>query len=162
MNGRAPFPDLVLRPMTAEDMDAVVAAYRELSPQSVYRRFFTLIADPAPLVRRQLAIVDHRDHEVLVVLDGGSIVAVAQWDRAREDPTRADVAVVVVDSWQHRGLGSVLMRALAGDAHRHGVAVLTADVLSDNPAGLGLAARQHPARVDMAGPETAFRFDLAS
>ena len=162
MNGRPPFPDLVLRAVTPEDLDALVATHRRLSPETIYRRFFTLTPDPAPLVRRHLGLVDHEDHEALVVLDGDRIVAVAQWDRARDHPDEADVAVVVEDAWQHRGLGTALVRALAGDAHRHGIGVLTAGVLSDNRAGLGLATRQRPAQVDLDGPETSFRFDLAS
>ena len=162
MNGRPPFAELVLRPVTPEDLDALVATHRRLSPETVYRRFFTLTPDLAPLVRRHLALVDHEDHEALVVLDGDRIVAVAQWDRAREHAGRAEVAVVVEDDWQHRGLGTALVRALAGDAHRHGVDVLTAGVLSDNRAGLGLAARQRPVQVTLDGPETSFRWDLAS
>jgi ribosomal protein S18 acetylase RimI-like enzyme len=162
MNGRQPFPELVMRPVDPADVDAIVATHRRLSPQSIYRRFFTLMPDPASLVMHHLALVDHRDHEALVVLDGDQVVAVAQWDRAQEHPEEADVAIVVDEAWQHRGLGTALMRALAGDAHRHGVDTLTASVLSDNRAGFRLANHNRPAKVDIDGPEVSFRFDLAS
>ena len=70
MNGRLPFPELTLRVVDSSDLEAVIATYRGLSPQSMYRRFFTLMPDPAPLVQRQFSMLDHRDHEALVVLDG--------------------------------------------------------------------------------------------
>ena len=162
MNGRQPFSDLVMRTVTPNDADAIVAAHRRLSPQSLYRRFFTMTPDPSPLVRRHLALVDHRDHEALVVLDGTQVVAVAQWDRLQGSPGEAEVAIVVDDAWQHRGLGSALMRALVGDAHRHGVDTISASVLSDNRAGFRLANHNGPAAVEIDGPEATFRFDLAS
>ena len=69
MNGSQPFPELVLRPVEVGDADAIVATFRGLSDTSLYRRFFTLMPDPSPLVLKHLALVDHHDHEALVVLD---------------------------------------------------------------------------------------------
>jgi GNAT superfamily N-acetyltransferase len=153
MNGREPFPELTLRVVDEGDVDAIVTAYRSLSPQNIYRRFFTLMPDPAPLVERHLSLVDHHDHEALVVLDGSLVVGVAHWDRANCCPDEAEVAITVTEPWQHRGLGRVLIRALAGDAHRHGIETLTATVLSDNRPALGLAAHNHPSGVTVDGPE---------
>jgi L-amino acid N-acyltransferase YncA len=161
MNGREPFPDLLLRPATERDLTAIVATYRRLSRESLYQRFFTLMPDPTDLVARQLALVDHRDHESLVVLDGDQVVAVAQWDRDRAQRDAAEVAVTVEDAWQHRGLGRALVRALVGDAHRHGVATITASVLSANRSGLGLASGLSPALVGTDGPETHFLYAVA-
>ena len=162
MNSREPQPQLQVRSYEPGDRVAVLDAFRHLSAQSLYRRFFTLMPDPAPLVEPLLARVDHRDHEVLVVFDGDEVVAVAQWDRDAADAARAEVAVTVADAWQHRGVGGALMRMLAGDAHRHGVASLSANTLSENRPALELAARSHPARAVIDGTETNFTFLLAS
>jgi len=162
MNGREPFPDLVVRPVTADDHDGIVASLRRLSPQSTYRRFFTLVPDPEPFVTRHLALVDHLDHEAYVVLDGDDVVAVGQWDRLNASPDEAEMAVTVEDGWQRVGLGRALTRMLAADAHRHGVETLSANILTDNGPALGLASRMHPATVALDGAETHFTFPLAS
>jgi L-amino acid N-acyltransferase YncA len=162
MNGRAPYPELVLRTVDRGDLDAVAAAYRSLSTRSLYQRFFTVMPDPTPLVARHLASVDHHDHEALVVEAAGRVVAMAQWDRSSADQQQAEVAIVVVDAWQRRGLGRALTRALAASAHREGITTLVASVLSDNRAGTALASGFEPAGTGLDGSETHYRFPLAS
>jgi GNAT superfamily N-acetyltransferase len=151
-----------MRPVTPVDALALVEIFSGLSPDSYYRRFFTLSPAPIPVVARHLARVDHRDHEAILVLEAGSIVAVAQWDRALDHQGEAEVAVVVVDRWQHRGLGTALIRALAGDARRHQVKTLTARVLTDNRAAVKLARAQQPSARRIDGSEMTFHFALAS
>jgi RimJ/RimL family protein N-acetyltransferase len=162
MNGREPFPRLALRPVEPADLPAIALAYRHLSRQSLYQRFFTLMPDPTPLVARHLAQIDHLDHEGFVVLDGDDVIGMAQWDRRAGQPDEAEVAITVVDAWQRQGLGRALVRVLAGDAYRHGIATLTAEVLTENRAAAGLAASQHPTTTGMAGTETRYVFPLAS
>ena len=161
MNGREPFPELELRPVRSEDCEAVVSMFQGLSPHSLYMRFLTLMPDPTPLVVRHLSLVDQRDHGALVVLDGDDVVAISQWDRSNAGGP-AEIATTVADEWQHRGLGRALARAVAGDAHRHGVDFLTARVLSENRAAQGLAVGQRPAATKFDGTETSFTFELAS
>ena len=162
MNGRLPFPELTLRVVDSSDLEAVIATYRGLSPQSMYRRFFTLTPDPAPLVQRQFSMLDHRDHEALVVLDGDEVVGIAQWDRLDCCADQAEIAITIAEGWQRRGLGRVLIRALAGDAYRHGIDTLTATVLAENRPALGLAAKNRPSTVHFDGPEAHLVFKAAS
>lgn len=91
MNGRDPFPELAMRPVTAADLAAIVDALGHLSRQSLYQRYFTAVSDPTRLVTTHLALVDHRDHEAFVVLDGPTIVAIAQWDRLAARSDEAEV-----------------------------------------------------------------------
>ena len=162
MNGRAPFADLEMRAVNADDVDAVVASFHRMSDRSLYYRFLTGTPDPAPLVKAHMGLVDGRDHGALAVFDDGEIVAIAHWDRDRDRRDEAEVSISVEDRWQHRGLGRALIRAVAGDAHRHGVEVLTARVLAENSAARGLAVHQEPVETAFDGAETEFRFDLAS
>jgi GNAT superfamily N-acetyltransferase len=161
MNGRPPFPELVVRPIESGDADAIVATFRGLSDTSLYRRFFTLMPDPAPLVLKHLALVDHHDHEALVVLDRGRVVAVAHWDRSPRLVDEAEIAITVDDAWQRRGLGTALVRALAASARPHGITTLTANTLTENRPALRLAQRHRPDEVQVDGPEAQFRFTLA-
>ncbi len=162
MNGREPFPDLVMRPVDTNDLAAIIDAFRRLSPGSFYHRFFTITPDPTTLVTSHVARVGDRDHRALVVLDGDRVVATAQWDRARLNPEEAEIAVTVDDAWQHRGLGRVLTRALASDAHGHGIATLSASVLAENHPARALALRNGPTTVSTDGPWARYTFKLAS
>lgn len=51
---------------------------------------------------------------------------------------------------------------MAGNAYRHGVVTLVASVLTENRDARGLARRQQPTSVTLDGPQTMYRFDLAS
>jgi GNAT superfamily N-acetyltransferase len=71
---------------------------------------------------------------LLVTLTGGEAEEILGMARYDVDPaTRlADIAFVVRDDWQGRGLGTLLMRRMAGVARARGLAGFTADVLSSN------------------------------
>jgi len=154
---------LEVRPAGPEDAERVRRFFLRLSPESVYRRFFTLFPAPPPQLLRYLAAPETEDHETLAALDGEEIVALASWDRRVPAGDEAELAILVEDAWQHRGLGQALMKMLTAEAARHGVAVLTASVLSDNQPARRLAvAMARPENVEMDGPETFYRYRVAS
>jgi GNAT superfamily N-acetyltransferase len=76
--------------------------------------------------------VDHEDREAIVALDGDDIVAVARYAISPLNPDEADVAVLVVDDWQHRGLGRQLTGELEQFAVARGVQVFNATTLRSN------------------------------
>ena len=78
--------------------------------------------------------VDYKDHFVWVMTEGreGPVVADARFVRDENDPTVAEVAFIVGDDYQGRGIGSFLMSALAVAARGDGVRRFTARVLADN------------------------------
>jgi GNAT superfamily N-acetyltransferase len=163
VNGRDPFPELAVRAVEAEDVVRLARAFARLSPDTVYRRFFTLMPRPAPELLRRLAVVDHDTREGLAVLDGDEIVALASWDRPVPHAAEAEVAVLVEDAWQHRGLGRALVRMLAGRARRQGIERFTATLLSDNRAALHLAATSGAPRwTERAGPEATVEIPLVA
>jgi len=68
---------------------------------------------------------------VIKVEDREKIIAVARYDLDR--PTNmAEVAVVVEDKWQNKGLGSFLLKYLAQIARSRGILGFTAEVMPDN------------------------------
>src|SRR5262245_11220133 len=125
---------LRLRAPTRDDADALLAFFRNLSEESLYRRFHGV-----PAVRPQLVepYLDGDDRETgslvgTLVRDGSErIVAIATWIRLRE-PTVAEVAFAVEDALQGRGLGTRLLEELAATAAAAGVADFVAEVLPDN------------------------------
>lgn len=162
MNGRSPFPQLVLRHPTCADVEPIVDSFERSSPETVYRRFFTPVPRLRATVARIVASADGINHSVLVVLDGDDVIATAQWDRLGDEPDTAEVAIAIEDSWQHRGLGTVLMRALVGDAYRHGVTRISANVLADNRAARRFAHELGPADKHFDGTEMRYVYAIAS
>ncbi|QEC47152.1 GNAT family N-acetyltransferase [Baekduia soli] len=139
----AQLPEIVLRPIRPDDKDALVAGLGRLSDRSVYERFLS----PKPrLSRSELAYlteIDGHDHHALVAVlarSPGVIVAVGRWVREADAPQRAEVAVVVADDLQGRGVGRRLGAALAQAGAERGVEAFIATMLPSNTAAQRLMA----------------------
>jgi GNAT superfamily N-acetyltransferase len=126
------------RPVRPDDADRLLRLHGRLSPATIYRRFFSPVMRPSPTMLRHLATVDHDNREALVAVVADEIVGVARYDRVAGDPSRAEVAVVVEDAWQHHGVAHWLLLSLAALARARGIEAFTATVLADNDEVLGL------------------------
>lgn len=133
-----------LRELHAGDEEALRRLFFRLSPATVRLRFLQPVETPSPRVLHYLADVDHDRRQAIAAVVDGEVVGVARYDRFRDAPDRAEVAVVVEDAWQGRGVGKVLLNALARDARDHGVASLTATVMGENRRMLSIARRLAP------------------
>ena len=124
---------LHLRPVLPGDNERTTNGPVEFSSETLYRRFQTP-RNPTRSLMRYLFEVDYIHHFVWVMTDGfdGPVVADARFVRDEIDPTVAEVAFIVGDAYQGRGIGTFLMGALAVAADYHGVQRFTARVLSDN------------------------------
>src|SRR3954468_14577670 len=120
---------LRVRPLDpASDEPRLLAMCPSISPQSLYQRFFTSFRRlPAPLLALLLD-VDHDRREALVALDGDEIVAVARYALLPDRQDEADVSILVVDSWQRRGLAARLLQLLDERAAVHGIRTFVATV----------------------------------
>jgi protein lysine acetyltransferase len=124
---------LYLRPVLPGDNARTISGPVQFSTETLYRRFQTTKA-PTPSLMAYLFEVDYVDHFVWVMTDGpdGPVVADARFVRDYHDPTTAEVAFIVGDLYQGRGIGSFLMDAVAVAAAAGGVRTFTARVLTDN------------------------------
>jgi len=155
---------LTVREITINDIERLRRMFNRLSPDSVYRRFFSPIHEPSRTALLWLTSVDHGTREALVALDGDEIVAVARYD-GRADRNTAEIAVTVEDDWQHRGVGQRLTKRLAKRAIDHGIESFELVVQPDNRAALGLLRKLSPdASVRFDGGEYAasVRLDAAT
>jgi RimJ/RimL family protein N-acetyltransferase len=124
---------LVARSLGPEERSAVEAVFEGLSEES-RRAYF---AGPKPkLSEHDLAVltaVDHRDHEALVALErSGRPVAIVRYIRDADDSKVAEVAFMVSDKWQSRGVGTVLTQILASRARAQRIERFRATVLASN------------------------------
>ena len=113
-----------IRPLCPQDAPALATAVERLSALSRYRRFHSALPRLTDEMITYFTEIDHHDHEALVAVlpgTGGIIVGVARFIRDPAHPDTAEVAVVVADSWQRRGLGTVLLRRLARRANEVGI-----------------------------------------
>jgi GNAT superfamily N-acetyltransferase len=136
-------PDTLVRPLQPDDTQRLHRLFARLSPETVVRRFFTLMPKLTDPLVRILTRVDHDIHEALVVIVADEIVALASYHRSPTDPSVADVAVLVEDAWQHHNIGHRLMGQLTELARSRGITTFHADVLSDNRAAAGLITRMN-------------------
>ena len=128
-----------LRRLEQQDGARLIRLFFRLSPESVYRRFMSPIPHPYRPELERLLDVDHRDREALAALSSdGEVIGVARYFRDAQHPDVAEIAIVVEDRWQRRGLGRALTRRLAAVARRRGIAWFHADMLGDNRAAVRL------------------------
>ena len=132
-----------MRPIRADDAPRLVALYDHLSRDTRYGRFFSVMQRLPPDWARFHADVDYESRLALVVEspdDPDTLIAVARYEPAGE-PGAAEVAFVVQDGWQDRGLGTVLFSELLAAAQLNGIRRFRAWVLADNRRMLDLIAR---------------------
>ena len=122
-----------LRPIRSEDAAALTPLYDRLSPESAYQRFFTVMRRLPPDWARILAGVDH-DRNAAIVADGSRRRASSRSRATACSPgaDEAEIALVVEDGWQRRGLGTILLSALLDHAGSRGITRFLAYVLADN------------------------------
>jgi RimJ/RimL family protein N-acetyltransferase len=137
-------PELLIRPITPADKDALVAGLGRLSDRSVYQRFLS----PKPRLTsselRYLTEVDFVDHYALVAVLARCpdlVAGVGRWVRSAEAPGDAEIAIVIADDLQGRGVGTQLGTALAAAARERGVRRFTATMLPTNRAAHRLFAK---------------------
>jgi len=125
-----------MRPIDSDDKDRLAAGVAALSPESAYGRFLTGKSSLTPTELRYLTEVDGVDHIALVVIDAdGDFIAVGRIVRHQDRPDTAELAVVVCDDWQRRGIGRTLTRELT---LRSGVDRVSGTMLATNRAALAL------------------------
>jgi acetyltransferase len=128
---------VALRPLRRSDRAALLRVLEQLSLESRLNRFLAPIGTPSESLLAQLAHVDEHDRLgclVLVEEAGESVpIAVAHSFRAA-DSRAAELALAVADDFQRRGVGTLLLRALALVARRHGVDRFTGQLRAENGA----------------------------
>jgi GNAT superfamily N-acetyltransferase len=136
---------VMIRPIRADDKRMLTDGLRRLSDESVQRRFLTPKRSFSSTELRYLTEINAVDHVALVAEDptdrARPLLAVGRFVRLAEDPEAAEIAIVVWDDWQGRGLGSLLGGHLAHAARNRGIKRFTATMAADNRPALRLMAK---------------------
>jgi len=132
---------LTIRPIRPEDEPMMVAFHQSLSERSVYLRYFHMMNVGQRTTHERLkgiCFIDY-DREMALVAErpqagaglGREIVGVGRLTRKR-GVNEAELAVLISDVFQRRGLGTELVRRLIDIARKEKVERLTADILAEN------------------------------
>ncbi|MCF6377602.1 bifunctional GNAT family N-acetyltransferase/acetate--CoA ligase family protein [Nocardioides KLBMP 9356] len=121
-----------IRPMQPDDRELLVDFYSRVSDQSKYYRFFSPMPELSDRDLDRFTQVDHRDRVALILLVAGHMIAVGRYDMIR--PGYAEVAFLVEDKHQGRGIGQLLLEHLAQAGRERGIEEFVAEVLPDNQA----------------------------
>jgi GNAT superfamily N-acetyltransferase len=133
-------PPVVVRELGPGEDRVHLDVFAGLSARSRYHRYHTGVPRLTAAMTRQLAAVDGARHVALVAegSDGAAPEAVGLARYLVVGPGVADLAVEVVDAWQGRGVGRLLIGALAAHARARGVERFVGEVVGDNAAALAL------------------------
>ncbi len=132
-----------IRPIRPDDEPRLVNLYERLSRHTAYQRFFTVLRRlPSDWYHffanvdyvRRLALVAERE-----TVGGVQLIGVGRYEPS-EEPGTAEVAFIVEDGWQGRGLGGILLDAVLEAAEVRGIRRFRADVQADNHRMLRLLA----------------------
>ncbi|MCC5950741.1 MAG: GNAT family N-acetyltransferase [Acidimicrobiia bacterium] len=129
-----------IRPIRPDDGEAIVAFHERQSPDSIYFRYFTAMPKLTPRMLDNLLAVDHLDRLGLGAELGDGLIGMATYD-TRPDRSSAEVAFMVDEEHQGRGLATVLLEYLVVAAREAGLGELTAMVLPSNRRMLSVFAR---------------------
>jgi GNAT superfamily N-acetyltransferase len=124
-----------IRPIRPEDELKLVELYDRLSRHTAYQRFFTVMQRLPPDWYHYFANVDYVRRLALVAeretVSGYQIIGVGRYERG-DEPDLAEVAFVVEDGWQGRGLGKILLESVLSAAAARGIERFRAWVLTEN------------------------------
>ncbi|UGY94043.1 bifunctional GNAT family N-acetyltransferase/acetate--CoA ligase family protein [Streptomyces gobiensis] len=129
----------LIRPITPEDAGRLVSFYEQVSDESKYYRFFAPYPRLSDRDVRHFTQHDYVDRVGLAATVGGEFIGTVRYDRVDETgrpasapADGAEVAFLVQDAHQGRGVASALLEHIAACARERGVRRFTAEVLPAN------------------------------
>ena len=154
---------VLLRPAGHDDGPAILDGFERCSADTRYFRFLSGGYQLTDERVHALTEADHRDHAVWLAFDldaeGAPVAALARFVRTVDRPEAAEVAFIVADAYQGRGLGRLLLDALRESAVVDGITTFVANVLAENGPMKALLLHRGAHVVGSDGPE--IRLELA-
>ncbi|RMG72940.1 MAG: hypothetical protein D6722_04505 [Bacteroidetes bacterium] len=154
---------LHLVPVLPIDVDRLEAGSQLLSVRSLYTRFFTGMQSPSRSLLERLVDTDQDQHIAWGALDPNRPdlpgIGIGHLVRMAGDPGSAEVAVTVIDSYQGRGVGAVLLALLYALASRNDIDQLVGSLMATNQAFVP-ALRLVGAEVRDLGREYSFKLPV--
>jgi acyl-CoA hydrolase/GNAT superfamily N-acetyltransferase len=126
---------VLFRPVKMSDEPLLKDFFYALSPESLYKRFFSRRQDMPHEILQRFAVIDYTKEMIVLATinqDQKEIVIGMGQYKITEKTRTAEAAMVVRDGYQGRGIGTVMVDQLVYLARRQGLVAFTADVFEDN------------------------------
>jgi GNAT superfamily N-acetyltransferase len=138
-----------VRQVQRSDKELLLRGFEHVSPESRYRRFLAPMPQLTEAMVRYLTEVDHHDHEAIIALDAetGEGIGVVRYVRSTEPRDAAEFAVTVIDDWQRRGLGTLLLKVTSARAREERITTFTALMLASNQEMMDVLKSLGPVRI---------------
>jgi acetyltransferase len=119
-----------------EDEERLLSGFKKLSPQTKLYRFHCSKQELSKNEKNYLLNIDNVNHLGIGAVDLDKSydvgIGLARYIKEKEDPTRAEAAITVIDDYQNRGIGTYLFKELLVYANKNGIRTLTSYVLKEN------------------------------
>jgi len=142
--GQGDTEGLTIRPLAAADRFALAKLPDRVSSRSAIARFHGAVTSLSEPLLDHLLDLEAGQREAVVAIDERGIVGVARYARDSADSDTAEVAILVADEWQHRGVARQMLRLLVAQAIQAGITRFRADMLRENIAARRLFAELAP------------------
>lgn len=145
---------VTMRAIRPDDTERMRTFHARLSLETIYLRFFTTLKELPIEIAERLTHVDYENRMALVATSGEGddekIIAVVRDER--EGPTVGEVAYVIEDNWQGRGIATALLYRLADLARERGFVTLVAQTM-------GWSTQMHSLLRHCGFPSVSYRSD---
>jgi len=133
--------ELVVRPVRPTDEEMLSDMFYDLSDQTIINRFFSMLKSMPHRRLQQFCCIDYKEEMSIVALAGEGpkqkIVGLGSY-HLNPATHRAEIAFLVADAWQGKGIGTFMMKMLVKIARSKNIKGLTAEVMRDNVAMIAL------------------------
>ncbi len=124
------------KPLEKSDREKVIDGFKKLSAQTIYKRFFGYLKELSDDQLDKLLDTNSRDHIAWGAFDFKGDepfgIGVGRFWRSAEHPNEAELALTVIDDYQGKGVGTVLLCTLYCLASMMDIDMFTGNILSDN------------------------------
>ncbi len=127
--------EVFFRPVKISDEPLLKDFFYSLSDESIYRRFISSRKDMPHERLQEFVVIDYsREMMIIATIKRGKVEEIVGLSQYGIDETThtAEVAFVVKDEYQNKGIGTELLKYITIIARRHGLLGFTAEVLKHN------------------------------
>ena len=155
---------VLIREVTKDDRHLLQIAFEQLSARTKYFRFLGAHKNLSEKELDKFAATNEPDHvavgAVLIGTAEPEPVGIARYIQLPDEQHVAEIAITIIDNYQHQGLGSLLLGVLAKFAQRNGITEFNALVHRENTAMQGLLSRFAGAKTSFDGTEIDVKFPV--
>jgi len=152
------------RPVSPDDDELMIRLFNTFSKETIFHRFFTAYSMQPTRVKR-FTNIDYRTRMAIVaeeIVDGDlRLVGVARWAAEKGSETNAEMAIVIGDPWQGKGIGTALLDYLFVVGEAEGYELFYGLVQYDNAAVPRIFEKlKRPHRIHNTGMELRYEVTL--